>query len=76
MPSTPNEIEIELDNGMRIKAPTEAWVLGILHTFQKIPGAFEEVIKYLEANKTDVVPSPDLHTADGKRVHFMKGVDL
>jgi hypothetical protein len=67
----PNEIAIELENGLHIQAQTEAWVLGILSILD--PSELQRVLNYLEANKAHVGDAADLHTADGRRVHMLGG---
>lgn len=71
MKKAPNEIALELNNGMTIKGPTEAWVLGILSILTS--EQLTAVIQYLDANRTTPASPGDLHTPDGRRVHFMSG---
>lgn len=66
---------LDLDNGTRIDAPTEAWVLGILNLLQGSP-QLEQVVKYVAENETKIEDPAPLVTADGHAVHVMKGIKV
>jgi len=63
------QINAELNNGMKISAPLSAWVTAMLCNIDetKLAG----IVQWLEENRSNQpAASPDLYTADGKRVHF------
>lgn len=67
----PNVVGIELNNGQKVIAPTEAWIIAILNLLDEKDLA--EVVKQALSMAKE---APSLYTADGRAVKFASFDDV